>query len=73
MVIDSLKDFVVLLIRDLNGNHVIQRCLQKFAEENKQFIYDSITKKCIKVASHKHGCCVLQRSIDYASPKQKVK
>ena len=28
IVIEALKPGVVSLIRDLNGNHVIQRCLQ---------------------------------------------
>lgn len=28
LVIDALKPGVVSLIRDLNGNHVVQRCLQ---------------------------------------------
>jgi hypothetical protein len=72
IVIKSLKQSVVTLIRDLNGNHVIQRCLQKLSNNDKQYIYDAITGKCVQVATHKHGCCVLQRSIDFASPKQKV-
>ena len=40
-------------------------------EENKQFIYDSIIEKCMEVATHKHGCCVIQRCLDHASPEQK--
>jgi len=28
LVIEALRPGVVSLIRDLNGNHVIQRCLQ---------------------------------------------
>ncbi len=39
-----------------------------------QFIYDSVTtgNNCVAVATHRHGCCVLQRCIDHASKKQKV-
>lgn len=70
-VIAALHPFVVNLIKDLNGNHVIQRCLQKLSTQDKQFIYDTVACKCIEVATHKHGCCVLQRCIDYASVEQK--
>ena len=52
------------------GNHVVQRCLQKLEPEFNQFIYDAVAERCIQVASHRHGCCVFQRCIDYASPKQ---
>lgn len=83
------------LIKDLNGNHVIQRCLNRLQPEgnsliflkqmiyyfpkqkkkkDNQFIYDAVTKgtNCIQVATHRHGCCVLQRCIDHASKTQKV-
>ncbi|KAF9978557.1 hypothetical protein BGZ65_006949, partial [Modicella reniformis] len=57
---------------DLNGNHVIQKCLNRLASEDNQFIYNAISTHCIEVATHRHGCCVLQRCIDHASPSQKI-
>ncbi|CEP10847.1 hypothetical protein [Parasitella parasitica] len=72
-VITALKPNVVALIKDLNGNHVIQKCLHKLSSEHNQFIYDTVSEHCIQVASHKHGCCVYQRCIDYAVESQKVK
>lgn len=71
LVTRSLKSHVVSLIKDLNGNHVIQRCLQKLSAKDKQFIYDAVAGRCVEVATHKHGCCVLQRCVDYASSEQK--
>jgi hypothetical protein len=100
----ALCNSVVELIQDLNGNHVIQRCLNRLSPEGKhacnhssvfcvagsssttryslypktnadnQFIYDAVTtgSNCVQVATHRHGCCVLQRCIDHASEKQKV-
>ena len=32
---------MVSLIKDLNGNHVVQRCLQRLGPEDSQFIYDA--------------------------------
>ena len=63
---------VVQLIKDLNGNHVVQRCLNHLSSGDNQFIYDAVAGHCVEVATHRHGCCVLQRCIDHASENQKV-
>ncbi|KAI8072056.1 armadillo-type protein [Thamnidium elegans] len=70
-VTSALNSNVVTLIKDLNGNHVIQKCLHRLSAENNQFIYDAVCANCIEVASHKHGCCVLQRCFDHATIPQK--
>ncbi|XP_050904995.1 putative pumilio homolog 8, chloroplastic [Lathyrus oleraceus] len=57
------------LVKDLNGNHVIQRCLTCFSVQDNEFIFDAATKFCLDVATHQHGCCVLQRCIDYSKGK----
>ncbi|KAF9583401.1 hypothetical protein BGW38_009553 [Lunasporangiospora selenospora] len=72
IVVMALNPSVVTLIKDLNGNHVIQKCLNRFASEDNQFIYNAISTHCIEVATHRHGCCVLQRCIDHASVSQKI-
>lgn len=66
-----LAPSVAVLVRDPNGNHVIQRCLKQFTPEQNQFIYDLCTKHMASVAMHKHGCCVVQRAIQHANPEQK--
>ncbi|KAF9184289.1 hypothetical protein BGZ51_003403 [Haplosporangium sp. Z 767] len=72
IVVVALNPSVVTLIKDLNGNHVIQKCLNRFASEDNQFIYNAISAHCVEVATHRHGCCVLQRCIDHASVSQKI-
>ncbi|KZV62878.1 ARM repeat-containing protein [Peniophora sp. CONT] len=63
---------VVGLIKDLNGNHVIQKCLNKLAPEDNQFIYNTVaTYSCVEVATHRHGCCILQRCVDHASEHER--
>jgi hypothetical protein len=71
LVTDALREGVVSLIRDLNGNHVIQRCLQRLGPEDSQFVYDAAAAHTMDIATHRHGCCVLQRCIDFATPPQK--
>lgn len=71
MVIDALRDGVVPLIQDLNGNHVIQKCLNHLTPQDAQFIFDAVGAHCVTVGTHRHGCCVLQRCVDHASGLQK--
>lgn len=71
-LIIALNLNVVTLIKDLNGNHVIQKCLNHLPPEDNQFIYNAVAANCIEVATHRHGCCVLQRCIDHASESQRI-
>ncbi|KAJ4485495.1 ARM repeat-containing protein [Lentinula aciculospora] len=71
-IILALSLHVVVLIKDLNGNHVIQKCLNKLSPEDNQFIYNAVAANCVEVATHRHGCCVLQRCIDHASDPQRI-
>jgi len=66
----SLKSQVVSLIKDPNGNHVVQKCLNSFSPQFNEFIYRGACEKLVEIAKHRHGCCVLQRCIDAASPSQ---
>jgi hypothetical protein len=72
IVRESLKGSVVELIQDLNGNHVIQKVLQRMEPNDNQFIYDAVAQHCTQVATHRHGCCVMQRCIDHGTDQQKV-
>ncbi|OBT40346.1 hypothetical protein VE00_08460 [Pseudogymnoascus sp. WSF 3629] len=71
-IIEALRYQVVELIQDLNGNHVIQKCLNKLSPLDAQFIFDAVGRHCVDVGTHRHGCCVLQRCIDHASGEQKA-
>ena len=67
----ALDKSCVVLVKDLNGNHVIQRCLNRLSSHDNQFIYDAVSRYCAEIACHRHGCCVMQRCIDHASDRQK--
>lgn len=71
-VIAALSTNVIGLIKDLNGNHVVQKCLNHFTPDDCQFIYNAVTGNLVEVATHRHGCCVLQRAIDHASEPQRI-
>ena len=65
-----IKDFIPLT-HDINGNHVIQKILSTWSPQDKQFIYNHLEKNVIEIACHKHGCCIMQKSIDAADKTQK--
>ncbi|KAI8049565.1 armadillo-type protein [Syncephalis plumigaleata] len=56
VVVAALKPNVVTLIKDLNGNHVIQKCLHRLLSIDNQFIYDAVAEHCVEVSTHRHGC-----------------
>jgi uncharacterized membrane protein YgcG len=72
LIREALKGSVVALIQDLNGNHVIQKCIHRLEPNDNQFIYDAVAYHCVQVATHRHGCCVMQRCIDHSSNQQKM-
>lgn len=70
-VIQALKGNEILLIKDMNGNHVIQRCLNSLGYPHNDFIYEIVCNNVYELSTHRHGCCVLQRCVDAATPSQR--
>ncbi|ELP95254.1 hypothetical protein EIN_430600 [Entamoeba invadens IP1] len=67
----SLSPHIVDLVFDGNGNHVIQECLKTFSKEQNKFIFDGILgDSFVEICEHKHGCCVVQRCIDFGNRGQ---
>ncbi|CAI9769225.1 unnamed protein product [Fraxinus pennsylvanica] len=67
LAIAALGPGFLALIKDLNGNHVVQRCLQCFTIEDSKFIFVAAANYCVDIATHQHGCRVLQRCIAHAT------
>ncbi|GMJ09828.1 hypothetical protein HRI_004652000 [Hibiscus trionum] len=73
LVISALEPGFLSLIKDLNGNHVVQHCLQRLSSEDNKFIFVAAAKYCVDIATHQHGCCVLQRCISHSSGEYREK
>ncbi|KAI3789023.1 hypothetical protein L2E82_01807 [Cichorium intybus] len=73
LVVSALEPGFLALIKDLNGNHVIQRCLQCLNNEDNKFIFEAAAKFCVEIATHQHGCCVLQRCINHSTGEHREK
>ncbi|CCD24667.1 Puf4p NDAI_0D03530 [Naumovozyma dairenensis CBS 421] len=70
IIVASLSGSIVQLSKDLNGNHVVQKCLQKLHPKDFQFIFDATCQNSVDIATHRHGCCVLQRCFDHGTKEQ---
>ena len=61
--IQMIKPHTIHLLKELNGAHIIQKLLLEYPESclelNKLIIENSSY-----LATHKHGCCVLQKFLD---------
>lgn len=70
-VCDALSASAVSLMCDINGNHVIQKVLQRMEPADNQFVYDAVASNCYELATQRHACCVMQRCMDFATPQQR--
>ncbi|XAR59924.1 hypothetical protein NMG60_11033105 [Bertholletia excelsa] len=66
MVVSSLKPGIVTLIKNTNGNHVAQRCLQYLKAEYSEFLFEAAIANCVELATDRHGCCVLQKCLSHS-------
>ncbi|XP_030524202.1 pumilio homolog 12-like isoform X2 [Rhodamnia argentea] len=63
IVVNSLKPCIVTLMKNMNGNHVAQRCLQFLMPAYTQFLFEAAAANCVELATDRHGCCVLQKCL----------
>ncbi|KAF8099873.1 hypothetical protein N665_0236s0034 [Sinapis alba] len=71
MIMSALKHGIVTLIKSVNGNHVVQRCLQYLLPHCEKFLFEVVITHCVELATDQHGCCVLQKCLGYSKGEQK--
>ncbi|KAJ6427906.1 hypothetical protein OIU84_023332 [Salix udensis] len=73
MVVSALKPCIVALIKNMNGNHVAQRCLQYLMPEYSEFLFEATIANCVELATDRHGCCVLQKCLSQSEGEQRCR
>lgn len=68
--VEVIKPSAIQLAKDPKGNYLIQSFLKQFPSERNQFIFDAIMTNCLEVSTHKVGCTLVNRCIDYANDSQ---
>ena len=65
-IVKELEHHVIKCVKDQNGNHVIQKAIERLPSENVQFIIDSFAGQVQSLAAHSYGCRVIQRLLEHA-------
>jgi len=66
---ELLTPYITPVTCDSHGNHVIQKLLLCYKQEDLEFVYNNFSNNIVEIANNRHGCCILQRCIETASPE----
>ncbi|KAK2106343.1 Pumilio 1 [Saguinus oedipus] len=74
-MVRELDGHVLKCVKDQNGNHVVQKCIECVQPQSLQFIIDAFkgqytTKKVFALSTHPYGCRVIQRILEHCLPDQ---
>ncbi|RZR72757.1 hypothetical protein BHM03_00016582 [Ensete ventricosum] len=61
----ELDGQIMKCVRDQNGNHVIQKCIECVPQEKIQFIIESFFGHVVALSTHPYGCRVIQRVLEH--------
>merc|ERR1719456_858920 len=70
-MVDEIRSDTIRCIKDLNGNHVVQKAIECLNNEAIGFILEAAESQAELLSMHKCGCRVLLRLLEHA-PKSKL-
>ena len=56
----ELDGHVLRCVKDQNGNHVVQKCIEKVEPESLAFIIGAFKGHIYNLSTHSYGCRVIQ-------------
>ena len=59
-MVAELDGHIMRCVRDQNGNHVIQKCIECIPEDAIQFIVSTFYDQVVTLSTHPYGCRVIQ-------------
>ncbi|KAL8728588.1 MAG: hypothetical protein Q9166_005321 [cf. Caloplaca sp. 2 TL-2023] len=66
LIAELQKDKQVMrCVKDQNGNHVIQKAIERIPAEHIQFIVNAFTGQVHELSKHAYGCRVIQRMLEH--------
>lgn len=69
-LIRELEGNVLKCVKDQNGNHVIQKAIERIPVEHIQFIINAFHGQVYNLATHPYGCRVIQRMFEHCTEDQ---
>lgn len=64
-MVKELENHVLKCVRDQNGNHVIQKAIERVPSQHVQFIINAFKGQVNRLAAHPYGCRVIQRMLEH--------
>lgn len=71
-LIKELEKHVLHCVKDQNGNHVIQKAIERVPAEHIQFIIHAFTGQVQALATHPYGCRVIQRMLEHCEEPTRI-
>ena len=65
LLVSELQAHVLHCIYDQNGNHVIQKCIEKMPPHSIYFVIEPVLQNVYQLCIHSYGCRVVQRVLEY--------
>ena len=71
LIIQELDGNVLKCVKDQNGNHVVQKCIETVEPSCLQFIIAAVFRgQVFSLSTHPYGCRVIQRILEHCTPEQ---
>lgn len=64
-LVRELEQHVLKCVKDQNGNHVIQKAIERVPAVHIQFVINAFTGQVHGLAMHPYGCRVIQRMLEH--------
>jgi mRNA-binding protein PUF3 len=64
-IVKELENNVLKCVKDQNGNHVIQKAIERVPARHIQFIISAFHEQVQRLATHPYGCRVIQRMLEH--------
>lgn len=71
-LVEELKQDVLKCVKDQNGNHVIQKAIERVPSQKIQFLIDAFLGRVQVLAVHPYGCRVIQRILEFIKPSDRA-
>ncbi|RWW86243.1 hypothetical protein BHE74_00004988, partial [Ensete ventricosum] len=64
-IVLELDGHILRCVRDQNGNHVIQKCIECIPQDAIQFVISAFYGQVVTLSTHPYGCRVIQRVLEF--------
>ncbi|XP_022716414.1 pumilio homolog 5 isoform X2 [Durio zibethinus] len=68
-LVQELDGHIMKCVHDQNGNHVIQKCIERVPTDRIGFIISAFRGQVATLSTHPYGCRVIQRVLENCSDK----